>query len=155
MADRYAVTGTQAGVETDSGETILNLMTTIASPLSRAEIYYFTVSAGGTMADQLQTVILQRTTAVGTEGTGVVPAKLDLGAPTGSFDGAENHSAEPTYTSATEFWEEDVHIRALAQIQLQPDGHILLPATQNAGVGMTSYSGNYTGIANATFHLME
>lgn len=155
MADRYAATGNQAAVESTPGETLLTVFTSIASPLSRAEVYYFAISAGGTMADQLQTVTLQRITALGTEGAGVTPAKLDLGAPAGSFDAGENHSAEPTFTAATEVWEEDVHIRALAQVQLQPDGHILLPATQNAGIGVVSYSGSYTGIANATMHYME
>ncbi len=155
MADRYAVTGNQAAVESTPGETILTLFTATAAPKSRAEIYYFAVSAGGTMADQLQTVTVQRITAIGTEGAGVTPAKLDLGAPAGEFDGGENHSAEPTFTAATELWEEDVHIRALAQVQLQPDGHILLPATQNAGIGMVSYSGSYTGIANGTIQFME
>ncbi len=155
MSDRYTVTGNQAAVESTPGETIIVLMTAAAAPTKRAEVYYFSVSAGGTMADQLQTVTMQRISALGTEGTGVVPAKNDLAAPTGEFDGAENHSAEPTYTAATELWEEDVHIRALAQVQLQPDGHWIRPATQNSGIGMVSYSGSYTGIANGTIMFME
>ena len=155
MADRYAVTGEQLVVEVSPGETILNLFNSPAAPVTRGEVFYFSASAGGTMADQLQRVQLQRTTALGTEGAGVVPADFTDTAPAGSFDGAEDHSAEPTYTAATELWEEDVHVRALAQIQLQPDGHFLMPATQNAGLGMRSFSATYGGSAHGTIHFME
>ena len=155
MADRYALTLEQAAVESSPGEAIGTLFTATAAPKSRAEIYYMAFSAGGTMADQLQRVQVQRITAIGTEGAGVTPAILSLPALAGEFDGAENHSVEPTYTSATELWEADVHIRALAQVQLQPDGHIHLPATQNAGIGVRSFSGSYTGDAHAVIHYME
>ena len=155
MADRYAVTGEQTAVEVSPGETLINLFNTPVAPTTRAEIFYFSVSAGGTMADQLQRVQAQRTTAVGTEGAGVVPAPFDGAAPTGDMDAGEDHSAEPTYTAATELWEEDVHLRALAQIQLQPDGRYILPATQNAGLGIRSFSSTYGGNAHATIHFME
>lgn len=155
MADRYAITGQQLVVEVSPGETILNLFNSPAAPVTRGEIFYFSVSAGGTMADQLQRVQVQRTTAVGTEGAGVTPSIFgDVGL-AGSYDGGEDHSAEPTYTAATELWDEDVHLRALAQIQLQPDGHLRMPATQNVGMGMRSFSASYAGPANGTIHFME
>ena len=153
MSDRYVATGNQAAVESTPGETILTVFadgTTV-----RAEAYYIALSAGGTMADQLQQFEIQRITALGTEGAGVVPAPLDGAAPAAIFDAGENHSAEPTFTSATELWEQAVHVRALAQIQLQPDGHILLPATTNAGLGIRSFSSNYTGVGDATVHFLE
>ncbi len=155
MADRYAVTGEQLVVEVSPGETILNLFNSPAAPVTRGEVFYFSASAGGTMADQLQRVQLQRTTVTGTEGAGVTPAAFNDVTLAGSFDAGEDHSVEPTFTAATELWEEDVHVRALAQIQLQPDGHFLMPATQFGGVGCRSFSATYGGSAHATIHFME
>lgn len=155
MTDRYAVTGLQTAVVVSPGQTILNLFNPVVTPTSRGEIFYFSVGADGTMADQVQRVQVQRTTVVGTEGAGVVPAEFDPDGPTGEYDAGEDHSAEPTYTSATELWEEPVHIRALAQIQLQPDGHFKMPATQNNGIGMRSFSSTYGGGAHGTIHFSE
>ena len=155
MADRYALSVNQTAVESSPGEAIGTLFTATAAPKSRAEVYYMAFSGDGTMADQLQTIEVMRISALGTEGAGVVPEGLDSAAPVGEFDGGEDHSAEPTYTAATELWANDVHVRALAQVQLQPDGHLLLPATQTAGLVIRSFSGSYTGGANATVHFLE
>lgn len=150
---RYSITGAQAVVETSAGETILALI--IAATTTRPAIFYFSVSAGGTMADQLQRVQVQRITALGTEGAGVVPVALDPGDPASIQDGAEDHSAEPTFTSATELWEQDVHVRATPQIQLQPDSHFVVPATSSNGIAMRSFSTNYGGTAHATMHFID
>ena len=155
MTDRYAVTGLQTLVEVSPGETILNLFNPTAAPTSRGEIFYFSVGADGTMADQVQRVQVQRTTVIGTEGAGVTPAGFDGDGPAGEYDAGEDHSVEPTFTAATELWEEPVHVRALAQIQLQPDGHLKMPATQNNGIGMRSFSGTYAGGAHGTIHFSE
>ena len=155
MADRFAATCFQTAVETTPGETIGNLFNAPAAPTSRLGIYYIALSAGGTMADVVCHYVIQRTTALGTEASGVVPENLDNGAVQGGADAGQDHSAEPTYTAATEFWENDVHLRALAQIQLQPDGHILVAGTQNNGVGVTVFSASYTGIAYETIHFVE
>lgn len=155
MSDSYAVTGQQLVVEASPGETMLNLFNPVASPTTRGEVFYFSVGASGTQADQTEVVQLQRTTVVGSEGAGVVPAPFDDDAPLGEYDAGEDHSTEPTYTAATELWEEPVHVRALAQIQLQPDAHYKMPATQNTGIGMRSFSTNYAGPANGTIHYSE
>ena len=152
--DRFAATGFQSVVEVSPGETILNLFNA-AAPTARLGIYYIALSAGGTMTDVVAHYIIQRTTAVGTEASGVVPENLDNGAVQGGADAGQDHSAEPTYTAATEFWEQDVHVRALAQIQLQPDGHIVIPGTANNGVGGQVYSASYAGIAHMTVHFVE
>lgn len=153
MSHRYGVTGQQAAVEASPGETIVNLFNTATT--RRAWLFYFALSCGGTMADQVQTVQVQRTTAVGTEGGGVTPAALDPGNPAAILDAGEDHSAEPTYTAASELWEQDMHVRATPQVQLQPDSHIVIPATANNGIGVRSFSANYTGGAKATMHYME
>ncbi len=152
--DRYAVTGLQTAVEVSPGETILSLFapgTTV-----RGAVYYFAISTrAGAMADQVQTAQWQRTTAQGTEGAGVVPAPLDSDAPASILDAGEDHSVEPTFTAATELFEQDVHVRNTVQVQLQPDGHVLVPATTNAGITMRSFSANYAGGGAMTLHYRE
>ena len=151
--DRYTVTGSQLVVETTPGETMLHLFS--PGTTHRGEIHYMAFSASGAMADQVQAVQVQRSTVVGTEGTGVVPAPVDIDAPASILDGSQDHSTEPTYTAATELWDNDVHVRALAQVQLQPDGHLMIPAATDAGIGATSFSTNYAGVARTTFHFAE
>ena len=153
--DRYAFTAFQTAVEVTPGETIGNVFDGTVTPTTRKGIYYFAVSAGGTMADVVCHYVLQRTTAVGTEASGVVPENLDNGAVQGGGDAGQDHSVEPTYTAATEVWENDVHVRALAQIQLQPDGHLIIPGTQNNGFGIQVFSASYTGFAYQTCHFIE
>lgn len=152
--DRYAATGLQTAVEVSPGETILSLFA--AGTTTRGGLYYFSISTrAGTMADQVQTAQLQRTTVQGTEGAGVVPAALDGGAPGAILDAGEDHSVEPTFTAATEMFEQDVHVRNTVQVQLQPDGHILVPATTANGITMRSFSATYTGGAAVTMHYRE
>ncbi len=149
----YNVTGEQLLVETSPGETILNLFA--PGTTRKAEMGYVSVSAGGTMADQVQRVQLQRTTVVGTEGAGVVPEEDDPDGPAAVFDAGEDHSAEPTYTAGTELWDEDVHVRNTPQIQLQQDMRWKLVAVANNGIGMRSFSSNYAGPAHGTMHFLE
>ena len=149
----YAATGEQTAVEASPGETILVLHAAATS--RRFSVFYLSVSAGGTMADQVQRVQAQRVTALGTEGAGVVPVALDEGNPASIQDGADDHSVEPTFTSATEFFDQDVHVRATLQLQLQPDAHWVFPVTAANGLGVRSFSSNYTGNAHATAHFYE
>src|SRR3989304_4820112 len=111
--DRFAFTAFQTAVEATPGETIGNLFDAAVTPTTRKGIYYFAVSAGGTMADVVGHYVLQRTTAVGTEASGVVPENLDNGAVQGVADAGQNHSVKPSHSAATEMWEQDVHVRAL------------------------------------------
>lgn len=150
---RYGITGLQTAVEASPGETILALFA--PGTTRRGSIYYMAFGAGGSMADQLQRVQVQRITALGTEGAGVTPAPLDPDETAAILDAAEDHSVEPTFTAATELWDEPVHVRATPQVQLQPDSHLMIPATTNAGLAARSFSANYTGGANATFHYVE
>lgn len=150
---RYSVTGEDPATTATPGDTALNLIATTTT--HRMKVYYFAISAGGTMADQLSRWIVQRSTVVGTEGAGVVPVAFDEGDPASIGDGSEGHTVEPTYTSATEFWDADVHVRATPQVQLQPDSHIVLPAVAANGVGMVGFSSNYTGTGHATMYFID
>lgn len=154
MTDRYTPTGFQTAVEASPGETILNLFSTGVT--HRGSIYYMAVSAGGTMADQLQTVQVQRVTVGGT-GVSVDenPPPVDFDAPSALLQFEQDHSAEPTFTVDEQMWEQDVHVRALAQVQLQPDGHLMIPNVADAGLAMRSFSANYVGGARGTYHYHE
>jgi len=153
MSGKYSVTLNQADVESTPGESLGNIFPSATTV--RPDIYYFTVSAGGTMTDVVMRVSVDRITALGTEGAGVVPVAFDEGETASITDGGENHSAEPTITSNTEFWDQPVHLRATPQIQLQPDSHIIAPAVTTSGINMLSFSASYVGIAHGGFYFTE
>ncbi len=154
MTDRSIATGIQTAVEVSPGETILNLYS--VGTTHRGAIYYMAFSASASMADQVQAVEVQRTTVGGT-GLAVDenPAPADSDAPAALLQFEEDHSVEPTFTTDTELWENDVHVRALAQVQLQPDGHLMIPASADGGIAARSFSTNYAAAARATFHYHE
>ncbi len=154
MTDRYVSTGIQTAVVASPGQTILNLYS--VGTTHRGAIYYMAFSASGTMADQLQSVQVQRVTVGGTGATvDENPAPVDSDAPAALLQFEQDHSVEPTFTASTELWEQDVHVRALAQVQLQPDGHLMIPAVADGGIAGRSFSANYVGGARATFHHHE
>ena len=77
----------------------------------RVALYDFTISASGTPADNAIVWTVQRSTTAGTKDS-VTPAPLDTADPASITTGGENFSAEPTYTAATELFEQAVNQRA-------------------------------------------
>jgi hypothetical protein len=152
MADRYAATGNQAAVTASPGDTAL---TVLATTLTRAKIYELIFSQGGTPADNVIEWLVRRFSAVGTEGAGVTPTPLDADAPAAQLDAGEDHSAEPTYTAATELLDFDLNQRATFRFVAAPGGEFIVPATASAGIGMTPISSGYSGIANVSAHWEE
>jgi len=132
MADAYVATGNQNAITTDI--TALTVLQS-GSATARGFIDYFSAGVAGdtTMADHMQGIVAQRATTAGT-GTAVVPAPLDTAAAVSGLTGtAENHTAEPTYTSATELWDGSIHLRSLLQVHLRRPW--VVPSTANAGIG--------------------
>ncbi len=153
MGDRYAATGEQTAVEAAPSETTLyvfNPGTTV-----RGQMYELLFSQGAAPADTVIQWLVQRGTAVGTEGAGVVPAPLDSDAPASILDAGEDHSAEPTYTAATELLDFDLNQRATFRFVAAPGGEFMIPAVANAGIGAVPASAAYTGIARTTMHWSE
>ena len=153
MGDRYAATGEQTAVEASPSETTLNVFnpgTTV-----RGRMYEILFSQGGAPADTVIQWLVQRSTVVGTEGAGVVPAPLDIDAPASILDGAEDHTAEPTYTAATELLDFDLNQRATFRFVAAPGGEFLIPAVADNGIGAVPASATYTGIARTTMHWSE
>lgn len=152
MADQYGATGNIAAVTASPGDTALAVL---ATTLTRGRIYDILFSLGGAPADTVIQWLVRRLTAVGTEGSGVVPVALDSDAPAAQLDGAEGHTVEPTYTAATELLDEDLNQRASLRWVAAPDGEFVVPATASNGIGVTPISATYTGIARVTAHWKE
>ena len=150
MAGTYVTSGAMTAI-TAGVKTILTLESVATR---RSGTFYFALSSGGTMADQVILATLKRGTVTGT-GTAVVPAPTDPADPAAVMTSKEQMTVEGTLTAATELWEQDVHIRALAQVHLQPNRELVLPATAAAALAMSASSSNYTGIARATLHFYE
>lgn len=153
MASKYAVTGNQDVTTATPGDTSLNLFS--PSTVKRGHVYDIILGCGGTPADNAIQWLVRRSTAVGTEGAGVVPVALDPGDVASVLDGAENHSAEPTYTAATEFIDQLINQRALFRWVAAPGGALVVPAVANNGIGACCFHASYTGSAEATFHFEE
>lgn len=149
--DRYAVTGRDNAVAASPGTTALsaNGVTT-----TRATVYDFIVSTGGTPADNAIQWLAQRFTASGT-GTGVTPAEIDLDGPAALLTFEENHTIEPTYTAGGELWDNFVHQRATFRWVAAPEGGLRIPATSDAGIGWRAFHASYTGSAEVTMHYAE
>lgn len=132
MLKRYVATGL---CTTGTNKTALHLA---GASTVRAAIYDAFFSSASTPADVAIRVAIQRITAVGTEGSAVVPAPLDSADPASLIDAGENHSAEPTYTSATEMFDQSFNQRATLRWVAVPGGELIIPATAANGFGFKS-----------------
>ena len=151
--DVWAVTGTQTTTATP-GDTTLAVL---ASASTRGYIHEWIFSQSATPADTELQWLVRFLTAVGTEGSGVVPASLSdqLGTTVSILDGAENHTGEPTYTSATEMLDFDLNQRATFRWVASPGGEMVVPGTASNGFGATAISASYSGDTRVTAHWTE
>ena len=149
--DRYAATGTQT-VTATPGDTALAVLAVTAT---RGKIHDIIFSHSSSPVDDVIQWLVRRLTAVGTEGAGVTPAPLDPDAPPAQLDGAENHTVEPTYTAATELFDNDLNQRASFRWVAAPGGEFVIPATATNGIGITPISAAYSGDVRVTAHWQE
>lgn len=149
MIRRYVATGLcTAG----TNKTALDIIGTAAT---RAAIYDAWFSSVTAPADVAIRVLIQRITGVGTD-TNVVPAALDLADPACVTLANENHSAEPTYTAATELFDNSFNQRATLRFVTVPGGELIVPATANAGIGFKSLAtSSGTPQMEVTVHFQE
>ncbi len=146
----YAVTGQTACDSTS--DTCLGIF---RGASKRIKINDFTVGASGTPADNAILWVVQRFTALGTEGSGVTPAPLDLADGASVGDAGQDYSAEPTYTAATELWEQAINQRASYRWVAVPGGELVIPNTANVGIGWQPSHASYTGNVEVTSHFTE
>lgn len=138
---------TQGEAAVGTNKTIINLFNSVASPTKRGAIFDILVGCAATPADQATKFFVQRSTAVGTEASGFVPANVDPGGPAvGEYDSGIAHSAEPTYTASKQLLAFSLNQRATFRWVAAPGSELKMTATQNNGAGLYSASGTGTAI---------
>jgi hypothetical protein len=155
---RYALGTGTAGTQqamTTSYKTLFSITAaTGATTLRRGFLYDISFGTDGTPADNNMTYKIDRQTTVGT-GTSATPAPLDVGDAAALLTGTANHTIEPTVTAATQLLEVAVNMRATYRWIAAPDGQLVVPATNVAGLGARAKSTAYTGTVVATCNFIE
>lgn len=145
-----------ASVASGTDKTLINLFHAAATPVSRGAIYEIEVGGIGTAGDNTADFLLNRTTAVGTEGSGLVPNNTDPGGPAGDIDsGLGVFSGEPTYTAAKQLWGFQLYHRNQHNWKSYPGREPRMSATQNNGAGLKTVSSSSTQSHGATILFSE
>ena len=145
-----------ASVASGNDKTLINIFNPAATPTNRTRIYYLSIGSVATPADQAANFSLGRTTAVGTEGSGLTPANVDPAGPAGACDsGLGVFSVEPTYTAGKTLLMVPLNQRATFQWYANPQGELILAATQNNGPGLKTASSTSTQAHTSTIMFEE
>lgn len=145
-----------ASVASGNDKTLINIFNPSATPTNRTKVFYINIGSVATPADQAANFVFGRTTAVGTEGSGLVPANLDPAGPAGACDsGLGVFSGEPTYTAAKTLLQIPLNQRAMGQWYANPGCELILAATQNNGGGLKTASSTSTQAHGATIMFEE
>ncbi|KKN18836.1 hypothetical protein LCGC14_0951770 [marine sediment metagenome] len=151
MPARYSVTGAQGTTTATPGDSTLGIG---SGTDQRPSLYDWTSGFGGTPADNVIQVLLRKMTALGTA-TGVTPVDIDEGGVASLTTCAEDHTVEPTYTAASELFDQLINQRATYRWVAAPGGEIVLPATAASGVGWTAFHASYTGSHEVSAHFID
>ena len=148
MGRRYTGNGSAAS---GANKTCLIL---ISAARIRPALYDLVIGSVATPADAAVKWHVQRTTAVGTEGSGFTPIALDPGDPASLADYAVAHSSEPTYTSNAVLLQISMNQRNTFRWVAAPGGELIAPATANNGLGCktSSVSTGTTAYEVVMFH---
>lgn len=145
-----------ATVATGTDKTAINLFHSAATPTNRGAIFEVISGGAGTPGDNSATFYLGRTTAVGTEGSGLVPNNLDPAGPAGDFDsGLGVFGGEPTYTAAKQLLRFPLNHRATFRWVAYPGAELMMTATQNNGAGLKSSTSSSTQAYGHTILFVE
>jgi hypothetical protein len=145
-----------ASVATGTDKTLINLFNPAATPVCRGRIFGVEVGSVTTPADQAADFLINRTTAVGTEGSGLVPNNLDPAGPAGAYDsGLGVFTGEPTYTAAKQLLAFQANQRASYRWQAAPGCELMMTATQNNGAGIKSVTSSSTQAHGACLFFYE
>lgn len=154
MAEKFS-TGVE-GVASGTDKTILTIFHAAATPTCRGSIEEVDVGGQGTPADDSAALYLGRITAVGTEGSGLVPNNIDPGGPAGEMDsGLGVFSVEPTYTAAKQLLRVPLNHRNTYRWVANLGWQFRMSATQNNGAGLKSVSADGTSAFGATMLFEE
>ncbi len=111
-----------------------NWFATNATQVRRFRIYELSIGFT-TSVDAMIRAVLERTTAVGTEGSGVVPEPVDSADAASCSDTGQAHSAEPTY-SGDVLLTRVFHQRNGLHWTAAPGRELMAPATNANGIGL-------------------
>jgi len=112
----------------------------------RLKWYDIIFGAQGTVGDNPFLYTIQRCTTAGTA-TAVVPQPLDPADAATEADAGENHTIEPTYTSAQILLNIALNQRATFRWVAAPGGELVSPATASNGIGVQSPTSSVVAIA--------
>lgn len=119
----------------------------------RGRITYVCLGSEAAAADNPFQYRFQRCTAAGTS-TAVVPQPLDSADAATEMDAGENHTVEPTYTSAQILLHVALNQRATFQWYAPPGGELVFPAAASNGIGLqTPVAGAV--IITSQLHVLE
>lgn len=149
---RYSIDGSQAVASPD--DTTLGVAAEAGTKARRIAVYDFTVGSEATPADNALVHTAQRFTAEGT-GTSVTPMPLDPADAAADATALENHTIEPTYTSNEILWKIAANQRATYRWVAAPDGELIIPATDENGIGWFTTHASFTGVVNVMAHFEE
>lgn len=152
MPGVFTAKGAQA-CSTSARITVLGL---VSASTVRPAIFAFTVGASGAPVDRAIEWILQRFTAAGTS-TSVTPHARDP-----AYQGlalataGQDHTVEPTYTAGAIVKDFPLHQKNTFEWHAYDDkAQIILPATNNNGVGASVFDSSYTGSCEIEFEWRE
>jgi hypothetical protein len=145
-----------ASVASGTDKTLLTVFNPAATPTVRGRIYDMVVGSAATPADQTANFYVGRITAVGTEGSGLVPNNLDPGGPAGAYDsGLGVFTGEPTYTASKQLLRFQLNQRATFRWVAAPGSELVMAATQNNGAGIKTTASSSTQAYGACVLFME
>jgi hypothetical protein len=154
MPEKYSTA--VASVASGTDKTLINVFHSAATPTCRGEIAELIVGSADSPADQAANFILNRTTGVGTEGSGLTPVNLDPGGPAGEMDsGLGVFSVEPTYTSSKTLLQFALNQRGTFRWCAAPGYEAKMAATQNNGAGLKTTSSSSTQNYGAMIYFAE
>ena len=146
---RYAIDFHRtAGASTSTGS-----ITADATRPRRFKLYDLLVGSEASPADNPFLWNVQRVTAAGTS-TAVVPQPLDPADAATEMDAGENHSIEPTYTSAAILLQIPLNQRATFRWVAAPGGELVAPATASNGLGIITSTASAVAVS-AQAHVEE
>lgn len=146
---KYAIEG-----QTAAGTNLVILML-VAATTTRGRIYDLVIGSDATPADVATEFNVERGTVSGT-GTAVTPRALDPGDPAALLSGeAGTFSPGPTRTAASALLNIALNQRATFRWVAAPDSELVVPATSDNWVGITSIASGGTPNINATILYQE
>ena len=148
---RFSAHGSQATLAASPGKSALIIANPGASP-KRGRVYSFTLSFGGTPADNAIRTQAARTTASGTS-TAFVGLPKDPADIAAVIVAGANHSVEPTFVAAGDIFDSIPNQRTTYRwVAFDLDDAIRLAATASVGLafraGHASYTGDFTTVAD-------